>query len=94
MKFVTVRDLRNKSAQIRKYLVWGKDIILTSNGKPFAIVTSTSEDTLENSLDLMRRIRAENAVISMQKHSLQTGGNRITLEEINKEIATVRKSRR
>ena len=52
MKFVTVRDLRNKSAQIRQYLSKEKEIVLTSNGKPFAIMTSASEENLEKSLRL------------------------------------------
>ena len=51
MRFVTVRDLRNKPAQIRRSLLEEKDIVLTSNGKSFAIVTLTSEDTLKTWLD-------------------------------------------
>jgi len=94
MKFVSVRDLRNKSAQIRQYLSKEKEIILTSNGKPFAIVTSASEESLEKSLIMMRRIRAENAVNSIQKDSLEKGKDRISMEEINAEISAVRKARK
>ena len=94
MKFVTVRDLRNKSAQIRQYLSKEKEIVLTSNGKPFAIVTSASEENLEKSLIMMRRIRAENAVNSIQKDSLEKGKDRISMEEINAEISAVRKARK
>jgi len=94
MKFVTVRDLRNKSAQIRQYLSKEKEIVLTSNGKPFAIVTSASEENLEKSLIMMRRIRAEDAVNSIQKDSLEKGKDRISMEEINAEISAVRKGRK
>ena len=94
MKFVTVRDLRNKSAQIRQYLSKEKEIVLTSNGKPFAIVTSASEENLEKSLIMMRRIRAENAVNSIQKDSIEKGKDRISMEEINAEISAVRKARK
>ncbi len=94
MKFVTVRDLRNKSAPIRQYLSKEKEIVLTSNGKPFAIVTSASEENLEKSLIMMRRIRAENAVNSIQKDSLEKGKDRISMEEINAEISAVRKARK
>ena len=94
MKFVTVRDLRNKSAQIRQYLSKEKEIVLTSNGKPFAIVTSASEESLEKSLIMMRRIRAENAVNSIQKDSLEKGKDKISMEEINAEISAVRKGRK
>lgn len=94
MKFVTVRDLRNKPAIFRESLSEEKDIVLTSNGKPFAIVTLTSEDTLEKSLATIRRIRAENAVTSMQIKSQEIGTNRLSLREINTEIAKVRKKRK
>lgn len=94
MKFVTVRDLRNKSAQIRQYLSKEKEVVLTSNGKPFAIVTSASEENLEKSLIMMRRIRAENAINSIQKDSLEKGKDRISMEEINAEISAVRKARK
>ncbi|MDP2912247.1 MAG: type II toxin-antitoxin system Phd/YefM family antitoxin [Candidatus Omnitrophota bacterium] len=94
MKFVTVRDLRNKPAQIRQSLSKEKDIVLTSNGKPFAIVTLTSEENLEKSLIMMRRIRAEDAVNSIQKDSIEKGKDRISMEEINAEISAVRKARK
>lgn len=94
MQFVTVRDLRNKPAQIRQSLLKEKDMVLTSNGKPFAILTAISENVLEKSLAMMRRIRAENAVVSMQKHSAEIGRNRLSLEDINTEVAVVRRNRK
>lgn len=94
MKFVTVRDLRNKPGQIRQSLSKEKDIVLTSNGRPFAIITLTSEDELEKSLVMMRRIRAENAVNSIQKNSIEKGKDKISIDEINAEISTVRKARK
>ena len=94
MRFITVRDLRNKPAQIRRSLLKEKDIVLTSNGRPFAIVTLTSEDMLEKNLAMMRRIRSERAVASMQKRSMEIGNDRLSLDEINAEITAVRKRRR
>lgn len=94
MRFVTVRDLRNKPAQIRRSLLKEKDIVLTSNGKPFAIVTLTSERVLEKSLAMMKRIRAENAVASIQKRSMERGTSKISLNEINTEISVVRERRK
>ncbi|NQT75108.1 MAG: type II toxin-antitoxin system Phd/YefM family antitoxin [Candidatus Omnitrophica bacterium] len=94
MRFVTVRDLRNKPAQIRRSLLEEKDIVLTSNGKPFAIVTLTSERVLEKSLAMMRRIRAENAAASMQKRSMETGTDKLSLDEINAEVSAVRERRK
>ena len=94
MRFVTVRDLRNRPAQIRQSLLQEKEVVLTLNGKPFAIVSLTSEDALEKTLTMMRRIRAEKAVASMQRHSREIGNNQLSLDEINAEIAAVRKNRK
>ena len=90
MQFVTVRDLRNKPVQIRQALLAEKDMVLTSNGKPFAIITAISENVLEKSLAMMRRIRAENAVVSMQKHSAKIGTNKLSLKDVNVEITAAR----
>ena len=71
-----------------------KDIVLTSNGKPFAIVTLTSEESVEKNLSMMRRIRAESAMDSMQKRSMEIGNNKLSIDEINTEIDAVRKARK
>ncbi|MFH1093652.1 MAG: type II toxin-antitoxin system Phd/YefM family antitoxin [Candidatus Omnitrophota bacterium] len=94
LRFVTIRDLRSKSAQIQRQLPEEKEMVLTSNGKPIAILSAVSKDTLEESLVAFRRARAMAAVNSMQTRSVELGADRISLGEINKEIDTERKSRR
>lgn len=94
MQFVTVRDLRSKPAQIWRQLSKEKEIILTLNGKPIAILSATSGDTLEESLRAFRRARAMAAVDYMQTRSVESGIDRMSLDKINKEIAAERKSRR
>lgn len=91
MRFVTVRDLRGRSAQVWKELKREKDMVITSNGKPIAILSAVAERNLEESLNAIRRARAISAVASMQLKSVETGADRMTLEEINAEIAGARK---
>ena len=93
MKFVSVRDLRSKSAEIWKGMAVEKDMVVTSNGRPIAILSKVSEDTLEESLALIRRARAIQAVEAMQAGSTKAGTDRTTLKEINAEIKAVRKNR-
>ena len=93
MRFVSVRDLRGKSAQIWKRLAQLKEMVITSNGKPIAIISATSEETLEESLSAIRAARAMAAVEAMQLKSVETGKDRVSLEEINAEIQVERKSR-
>ena len=47
MRFVTIRDFRSKSAQIQRELPKEREMVLTSNGKPIAILTATSADRIE-----------------------------------------------
>ena len=94
MKFISIRDLRNKPAQIQKELPVEKEIILTSNGKPIAILSTISGDTLENTLNMLRRIRAVVSVTKLQIDSIKLGKDRMTIDEIDEEIAFVRKRRR
>ncbi len=94
MKFVTIRDFRSKSAKIQKELPKQGEMVLTSNGKPIAILSAVSEDTLEESLVVFRRSRAIAAVTSMQQTAYDTGKEQMGLNEINKEIAGVRKRRK
>jgi antitoxin (DNA-binding transcriptional repressor) of toxin-antitoxin stability system len=94
MRFVTVRDLRSKSAQIWRQLPKEKEMVLTSNGKPIAILSATSGDMLEESLVVIRRARAMAAVSYMQTRSVELGTDRMSLDKINKEITVERKSRR
>jgi antitoxin (DNA-binding transcriptional repressor) of toxin-antitoxin stability system len=93
MRFITIRDLRSKSAQIQRDLPKEKEMVLTSNGKPIAILTATSANRFEESLAMIRQVRAMEAVDLMQRRSMETGTDRMSLKEINKEIAAVRKER-
>ncbi len=93
MRFVSVRDLRGKSAEIWKELSKVREMIITSNGKPIAILSAVSEENLEESLAAFRRARAVAAVESMQTASVEAGTDRMSLEEINAEIAAVRRKR-
>ncbi|MFH1878306.1 MAG: type II toxin-antitoxin system Phd/YefM family antitoxin [Candidatus Omnitrophota bacterium] len=91
MKFVTVRDFRSKSAQIQKDLPKEKEMVLTSNGKPVAIFVSVTEKNLDESIEFIRRARAMAAVTSMQAKAYEIGADRMTLEDINREINSARK---
>jgi antitoxin (DNA-binding transcriptional repressor) of toxin-antitoxin stability system len=93
MKFLSVRDLRGKSAQIWKELPGEREMIITRNGRPIAILASISESSLEESLAAFRRDRAVEAVASLQRRSVQQGTDRITMGEIDAEIDAVREKR-
>ena len=93
MKFLSVRDLKTKSSQVWKDLPDQKDMVITSNGRPIAILSSITENNLEQILSAFRQARAIEAVTSMQYESVRKGTDKITLEEINNEIKSVRSKR-
>lgn len=93
MRFISVRDLRGKSAQVWKRLEAEMEMVITSNGKPIAILSAVLGDRVEESLEAIRRARAMAAVASMQKHALEMGLDTMTLDEINAEIQAVRDKR-
>ena len=93
MKFITVRDLRTTPAKIWKELPDEKEMIITNNGRPIALLTPLSDKNLEESLKAIRQARAINAVKNMQRESIKNGRNRITEEQIEREIDETRKSR-
>jgi antitoxin (DNA-binding transcriptional repressor) of toxin-antitoxin stability system len=93
MKFVTIRDLRSRSRQIQDDLPKYKEMILTSNGKPIAIMTAISEESLENSLAAIRRSRAISAVTVLQLQSAKSGKYMMPAHEIAEEIRHVRSRR-
>ena len=94
MKFLSVRDLKTKSSQVWKELAEQKEMIVTSNGRPIALLSSINENNLEQVLTAFRRARATNAVASIQYESTQKGTDKISMDEINAEIGAVRSKRK
>jgi len=90
MKLLSVRDLKTKSSQVWKDLPDQKEMVITSNGRPIAILSSVNENNLEQVLSAFRQARAIEAVTSIQYESVRKGTDKITLEEINNEINAVR----
>jgi len=94
MKFISIRDLRGKSAEVWKDLPADREVVVTSNGRPIAILSAVSESNLEESLSAIRQARAVEAVMSLQRRSVERGFDGMTMEEIDAEIKTVRQKRK
>ena len=93
MKFVSVRDLRSKSAQLWKELPEEREMVITNNGRPVAILAAINEATLEESLSAFRQARAVEAVARLQRQSVERGTSKMSPEKINAEIRAVRRKR-
>jgi len=94
MKFLSVRDLKTKSSQVWKDLPKQKEMVVTSNGRPIALLSSINENNLEQVLTAFRRAKATNALASIQYDSIQKGTDMISMDEINAEIEVIRSKRK
>lgn len=93
MRFVTVRELSTKPKEIWSRIK-DEEMVITSNGKPIAILFGVTEETLEKKLRAIRRSLALMALEEMQKTSLGSGLDKLTDSEIESEIQAVRKARK
>jgi antitoxin (DNA-binding transcriptional repressor) of toxin-antitoxin stability system len=90
MKFVTVGDFRTSPSTIWKKLPVEREMVITNNGKSIALLTPLSDETLEDTVSAVRRAMAINAVKKMQEISVSLGNDKMTLDEINTIIKSVR----
>ena len=94
MKFITVRDIRTSPAQIWKQLPEEQEMVITNNGRPIALLTPISDQSLEQTLSAVRRARAMAAVQSMQQTARDLGLDAMTQDDINEEIRAARLERK
>ena len=94
MKFITVRELKQKTTEIWRLVKRGEELVITSNGKPIALLTGVSEDTLEDDLETLRRVSALKSLDRIHRESLKKGTYKISKEEIEREIKKIRKEKR
>lgn len=93
MKFLSVRELRGNSARIWEELPTEREMVVTNNGRPVAILTTVGESNVEESLMAIRSARATSAVVQLQRRSVERGLAKLSQDEIEAEIAEVRRNR-
>ena len=94
MKFVSVRDLRGRSGDIWRELPAEREMVITNNGRPVAILAAVWESNVEEALASFRRARAVDAAASLQRRSVARGTDKLTDSELSDEIAAARRARR
>ena len=94
MKFITVRDLRNSTARLRKDLKIDREVVVTANGRPFAVMTRVEPDRVEEEILAIRRARARAALERIRAKAKADGLDRMTMDEIDAIIAKARRERR
>lgn len=94
MEFVTVRELRAESTKVWDKIAAGEELVITRNGKPFAIMAPTQPSEVEDKLRALRAASFDRLLAEQHKRSVALGLDKMTLDEINAEIALARKEMR
>lgn len=93
MKTLTIRDFRTRPRQAQKDLAESGEAILTSSGRPVALMLRVDGDSLEETVAMMRRARGLQALDAARREARQTGLDRISMKEIDSVIARARRAR-
>ena len=94
MKTITVRDLRNRPGAVQEDLAAEGEVILTSNGRPVAVMLSVDGSTLDETLQAVRLARARVALRKVRRDARTRGLDRLTPEQIDAMIRDARQHKR
>ena len=89
MNYIAVKDLKN-SRSLRERLEKERELVLTKDGQPFALLVGVSADTLEDSLREVRRAMFSKAIARGRKKVI---GTKVNEAEIDSLISNSRKRR-
>jgi len=94
MKFISVRDLRNSTAKLDEMIAQNGSVVVTNGGKPAYVMLGVDETSFEDTVLDLVRIRAMRATRRIQSAAKRDGLDKLTLDEINAEIAAARRDRK
>jgi len=94
MKTLTIRDFRTRPRQAQETLAAEGEALLTSNGRPVALMLRVDGESLEEALEIVRRARALQALREIRREARERGVDRLGMREIDSIIARSRKERR
>ena len=93
MKFMTVREFRLNTGRARKGLQLDGELVLTANGRPFAIVSSVQPESFDRELLALRRTRARLAIDRLRANARADGSARMSMEAIDAVVRDVRRKK-
>lgn len=93
MTFVSIRDMRTRPGEVWQQLQDEGDLIVTSSGRPFALMIAAEGEDVEALLIALRRARAQLAVSKMRRQAGEAGLDRMTIDDIDAEIRQARLER-
>ena len=93
VKLIAIQDLK-QPRQLKERLRAEKELLLTSDGRPVAVLVNldASEDP-ETVIQSIRDSRSRLALSRVREAAARSGSSRMSLAEINRQIAAARRAR-
>ena len=93
-KFVPLRDWCAKTGKLLKELERDGLLVVTENGSPTAVVLKVDPDNFDRELQSIARVRFARTIDSMRTSAKAAGTEKLTMKQIDAEIAAARRERR
>ena len=94
MNFVPYRLLRNKPADLRQKLKDEGELVITVDGKPFAVMINLADnENMEELFLLLSRLRAQMAARSILSQAQRNGTAHLDSEQIDDLVRKTRAER-
>jgi PHD/YefM family antitoxin component YafN of YafNO toxin-antitoxin module len=95
MEFIPYRILRNEPAALRQKLEDQGELVITVDGKPFAVMIDlTDSEDMEDILLLVSRLRAQMAARAIRSKARRDGLDKMSDEQIDTLIQKTRAERK
>jgi len=94
MDFVTVRDFRTQPGAVWEKLTQQHELVVTRNGKPFALLTETSPTAVDRDLQARCGTQFGRALDAIRSRAREQHLDKMTPDELNAVIREVREERR
>lgn len=94
MTTLTIRDFRTRPRQAQDDLAKAGEAMLTSNGRPVALMIPVNAGSLDATLGMVRRARALHALQRLRESAKSSGTDRMSMGVIDQVITESRKSRK
>jgi hypothetical protein len=94
VKTLTFRDFRTRPRQVLKTIAYEGEALLTLKGRPVALMLGVEGDSLEESMETLRRARALQALHGIRRQSKERGLEKVNMRQIDALVAKSRKERR
>ncbi|MCL2525497.1 MAG: type II toxin-antitoxin system prevent-host-death family antitoxin [Coriobacteriia bacterium] len=93
MVFYTVRELRNNTKTVQQAIKGGGEVVITNNGKPWALMLDIAEDDLFEVVHAVKSARMARALEKIREDAIANGTADLSIQEIDAEIASYRNGR-